>query len=59
MSDVREVTHEQFIEITALLGKAMVIHDASKGHNVTLAEKLVLLNEAKALREQAAAIGRT
>jgi hypothetical protein len=56
--DVREITHEEFVEVCRLRDEANRLMMQSKGHHLTLVEKLKLQAQAKALREQAANVGR-
>jgi hypothetical protein len=59
LDDVGEVvTTEEFKEICRLRDEASRLMLQSKGHHMTLADKLTLQAQAKALREQAANVGR-
>jgi hypothetical protein len=57
MSDVRIVTPEQYADVCAKLERARLLTENARTLPMTLAQKLVLLREAKELREQAAKIG--
>jgi hypothetical protein len=58
MSDVTEVTPEQFDRMCALLTEGRNLHEKARNPGLTLAQKLAYQKQAKDLYNQARSIGK-